>query len=237
MKKILFVLFSLSLVSVLLLNIVSAKGEQENDLFKMASILKDEDILINQWSLQAREKVESGYRDHYADLMKQFPELEWKISQDEDKWEATAIFSKEKEVNETIRILSTGTETYIIYEVKGTGWGNHSKEYIQETVSKTINDIFHQNVTIFSCIMGEFDDKMNEALPVYANALLTAFQAEEVEKLEENSFISTSAYTPMFNESIEGTSGAMNLQVGIREEGLGGKTTVVVGTPIITIEY
>ena len=29
----------------------------------------------------------------------------------------------------------------------------------------------------------------------------------------------------------------MNLQIGIRSEGLGAKTTIVVGTPIITIEY
>ena len=63
------------------------------------------------------------------------------------------------------------------------------------------------------------------------------FKRKELEKLEETSFISASAYTPLFQESIEGTSGAMNLQVGIREEGLGGKTTLVVGTPIITIEY
>ena len=29
----------------------------------------------------------------------------------------------------------------------------------------------------------------------------------------------------------------MNLQLGVRKQGLGAKTTIVVGTPIITIEY
>ena len=29
----------------------------------------------------------------------------------------------------------------------------------------------------------------------------------------------------------------MNLQLGLRKQGMGGKTTLVVGTPIITIEY
>jgi hypothetical protein len=41
----------------------------------------------------------------------------------------------------------------------------------------------------------------------------------------------------LFTGSIENQRDNMNLQIGIRSERLGGKTTIVVGTPIITIEY
>jgi hypothetical protein len=78
---------------------------------------------------------------------------------------------------------------------------------------------------------------MNEALPYYVSNLLDAFNAKEIEALKEESFISTSAYTPMFAERIETNKEAMNLQLAIRTEGLGGKTNIIVGTPIITIEY
>ena len=49
--------------------------------------------------------------------------------------------------------------------------------------------------------------------------------------------MSVSAYSPLFSDSIENKKDNMNLQIGIRSEGMGGKTAIVVGTPIITIEY
>ena len=234
MKKILYLLLSLSIVSLLLLNMVSAKADSEHDLFKMADILKDENILIKEWSIHARQKVKS---DKTVDLLEQYPDLDWKISRADNHLEKTAIISEKKGVKETLRILSAATETYIIYEVNGTGWGEDSRDFLEENITERISSIFHRSATIFSCITGEIDDKMYRTLPLRAKAILKAFQANELEKIEENSFVSATAYSPLFKESIVGSSGAMNLQVGIREEGLGGKTTIVVGTPIITIEY
>ena len=104
-------------------------------------------------------------------------------------------------------------------------------------INKKISDIFRGKPTIFSCIKGEFSDKMNETLPYKVNHLLNAFQAKKVEALEEDDFISTSAYTPLFEERIDNSEKEMNVQIGLRTQDMGGKTTFVVGTPIITIEY
>jgi hypothetical protein len=41
----------------------------------------------------------------------------------------------------------------------------------------------------------------------------------------------------MFANSIDGKNGSFNLQVAVRSEGLGAKKTIVIGTPIITVEY
>jgi hypothetical protein len=84
---------------------------------------------------------------------------------------------------------------------------------------------------------GTVGDKMNEALPKTANHLLSVFNATEIEALKEETFMSVSAKSPLFTGSIENQRDNMNLQIGIRSEGLGAKTTIVVGTPIITIEY
>jgi hypothetical protein len=84
---------------------------------------------------------------------------------------------------------------------------------------------------------GTVGDKMDTALPKTANHLLSVFKAKEIEALKEETFMSVSANSPMFKGSIDDQRDNMNLQIGIRSEGLGGKTTIVVGTPIITIEY
>ncbi|HVH96580.1 MAG TPA: YwmB family TATA-box binding protein, partial [Bacillus sp. (in: firmicutes)] len=47
----------------------------------------------------------------------------------------------------------------------------------------------------------------------------------------------TTAYSPLFGETIQTMTDEINLQLGVRKQGLGGKTTIVVGTPIITVEY
>jgi hypothetical protein len=236
-KKFLYGLFSLTALSFIIFNIASAKGQHETDIEKMASILQRENIFISQWSLYAREKLETTGEEQKRSLTAQFPDLSWNISQDEEKWEATALFAKRGDVQESIRILSSGKESYLVYEVKGTGWNEVTEKFLQGTVQQTISYIFHENVTIFSCLMGEFGGKLYESLDTNVNELLKAFGAREIEKLEESSFVSATAYTPLFSGSIKGRSEAMNLQVGLREEGLGGKTTLVVGTPIITIEY
>jgi hypothetical protein len=75
---------------------------------------------------------------------------------------------------------------------------------------------------------------MDKAVPTIASDLMEIFDAKEIEALKEDNFMSVSANSPVFSDSI---ARGMNLQIGIRSEGLGAKTTIVVGTPIITIEY
>ena len=78
---------------------------------------------------------------------------------------------------------------------------------------------------------------MSKSVSEHVNHLLQAFQAQEIESLQEDSFISTTAYSPLFGETIQTMTDEMNLQLGVRKQGLGAKTTIVVGTPIITVEY
>ncbi len=150
-------------------------------------------------------------------------------------------FTPKKDVKESIQILSTVTDhqvqTYIVYEVTGIGWDEETRDYIEGSITERINDIFHGNSTIFSCVYGIFGDKMDKSVSRHVNELLKTFQAEEIESLEEDSFISTTAYSPLFGEGIQTMTDEMNLQLGVRKQGLGAKTTFVVGTPIITVEY
>ena len=83
MKKNLYVLLILSMVGFILLNIASAKDEP--DLFKMASILEDENMIIHKWSLNAREILETVQTKQEAEnkvnqLKKQFPNWDWSLS-------------------------------------------------------------------------------------------------------------------------------------------------------------
>ncbi|WP_338450195.1 YwmB family TATA-box binding protein [Niallia oryzisoli] len=242
MKKIIYVLVTLSAVGMIVFNMANAKGNGELDLFKMASVLEGENITINNWSLQARQNLANVQAQKKMDeLSKEYPDMKWEISEEDEKWEAKAVMTVDNGLKETLRILSTGEgdhmQSYLIYEVTGEGWQKETKDFLKGAVVEKISDIFHEKAIIFSCIYSEFGDKMNKSLPSHVNDLLQAFDAKEIETLEEDSFISTTAYSKVFSESIKGHSDEMNLQLGVRNQGLGGKTTLVVGTPIITVEY
>jgi len=236
MKKVMMVLLCLTAVGFIFFNIANAKSE--NDLFKMAAILQKENIDIDKWSLHAREEVKTGQTEaRLSQLMKQHPNWNWNITENQEKWEATGVSTLEHGMKERISIVSSDGFSFLIYEVNGNGWNAEIKDLVKNSIIPKIDDIFQENTIIFSCIYSELDGKMYKSVSAYVTKLLQSFQAEEVETLKENNFVSTSAYSPLFSESIKGQTEEMNLQLGLRNQGLGGKTTLVVGTPIITIEY
>ncbi|MGP7817054.1 YwmB family TATA-box binding protein [Niallia sp. 01092] len=248
MNKIFYITFTIFMgFAVWILGYNTINAHTQLDLFTINEILKNENgIQINEWSLNAREKLENvtTIQDakNYQELMKEkFPTAKWQETKNRQSWQMKALLRSNKNMEESIIIttsLTTKTsQSYIIYEAKGKELKDETNKKLQQQIEENISAIFRGEPTIFSCIKGEFNDKINESLPYYVNHLLSVFQAKQIEALKENEFISTSAYTPIFEETVHNSKEAMNLQLGIRTQGMGGKTTIVVGTPIITIEY
>ncbi|MCM3574481.1 YwmB family TATA-box binding protein [Mesobacillus subterraneus] len=239
MKKIPFILSIFGIIGFIVLQAgnKTTVADANHEIKTLASVLQDENILITGWSVYARETLEEENVDRLVrDLKTQLPNWTWEGS----NGEITAI-SKSAELQEKIKIVSTDTNgpihTYVMYEVRGRYWNKNTETFLNKNLPGRIFDIFRGNATTFSCIEGEFNDKIKSALPVYKSKLLKAFKAEEVEGLEEETFISTSAVSPLFDKSLSNEH-EMNMQLGLRKtERLGAKTTLVVGTPIITIEY
>lgn len=247
MKKFIAILTAISMIGVSFFYAGGklAVANDKQDLLTIVTVLKGENININEWSLQAREKMETNrledVQNYVQHLQNILPDWNWSISSDDEKWQANASFESIQDIEESIQIISTlnihNPQTYIIYEAKGKNFTGETEHFIKEDITGTLSDIFRGNTTIFSCIKGEFNDKMNTYLPNTVNRLLDVFQAKEVESTKEDLFISTSAYSPLLADGITTNNHEMNLQLGIRTDGLGANTTLVVGTPIITIEY
>jgi hypothetical protein len=236
MKKLMMVIFSLTMVGFILLNMASAKSQ--TDLFILADLLTEEQINIDKWSFHARESLDTSNREEsLKTLMDQFPQWNWKTQGNSEKWKATGVFTTEMGISETISILSSEGHSYLIYEVQGSGWTEKTKDSLRKQIYPKIDAIFHGKATVFSCVYSELDGNMYESVSNDVTKFLQTFQAEEIETLREDNFVSTTAYSPLFSESINGETEKFNFQIGLRKQGLGEKTTLVVGTPILTIEY
>ncbi|MBA4536657.1 YwmB family TATA-box binding protein [Bacillus aquiflavi] len=241
-------LISIILFSFFFLENTATIANNKMDLAILAETLQDEDVVIKEWSLHARKitpemNSKEEINQFFKQLKKQFPEWDWTTKKSERHYEIKGelLNLSSQPYNETIHLRSSANknkfETYITYEIKGYKWSKEAELFVSKIAKKKIDDIFRGNVTIFSCIKGEFSDRIEKALSRKANKFLTILDGEEIEALSEDSFVSVSAYTPLLGEVISNETNKMNLQLALRTEGLGARTTIVVGTPIITVEY
>ena len=217
------------------------------DLIKIGSVFKTENIMPSEWSLYAREhlvdlKSEKDVQVYAKELQRKFPEWNWSTTNTSEKWEVTAVSPASNHHHETLQIMATHTKqpvnAYIVYRVSGNVWNKETESFFTTDQFKSrLSGVFRGKPTIFSCMKGSVSDKIDKALPTTVNHLLSVTNAKKIEALKEETFMSVTAFSPMFSESLESGKKDMNLQIGVRSEGLGAKTTIVIGTPIITIEY
>lgn len=231
---------TLSIIFSLVANHIGA-AEQESKLLQIAERMENQNIEINEWSMYSKKVVNNKTVSEVKQIASQYRHYNWTFKQENEVFKAIGVFdNKEKRVTEKLQILTTLTnhhsQAYILYEVKGVGaqtnW-NNMNEYFKQNAF----DIFREDPTIFACMIGSFNDKMEGVLNQKSTLLLKEFQAKPIEQLQEQDFLSVSAKTPIWEDYIPTSEDEMNIQIALRSDGMGAKTTVVIGTPIITSEY
>ncbi|HEX7065718.1 MAG TPA: YwmB family TATA-box binding protein [Bacillales bacterium] len=217
-------------------------------LLKIIHVMENRDIAIDHWGLYTKKiggllDSPKGYERFVEGFQKDLPAFHWtKITKDyEGNLKITGVHTDNRTtVNERITILAYPQNnkwgTYIIYEVGSDHWNLDNWQRFSSVFFERIDNFFKENPTIFTCVNGKVNAKMNLVLQKRAQKLLKAFSAVPVEKLKEKTFISVSAYTDQWKQSIQTRNHRMNLQVALRTEG-GSAATVTIGTPIITTEY
>ncbi len=240
----------LSILAIMIL--YSAIGEVTNattvdeptaELYQLANTLEDQNVELDGWRLYTRSQLNSSenFNDTNLEVRKiieKTPSFHWNTSSD------TNVYTGKLEhtfMTETITVIITPHKheymTYLIYEVNGDASPMLSSEMINEEVKNRLSDLFRKDTKIFTGVTGIIHDKLNFGLSVKAEELLKKFSATKVEELNEETFISLSAYTELWDTYIITNQKKMNLQVALRNTGMGGETTITIGTPIITVEY
>jgi hypothetical protein len=247
MKKNTFSIALIIIISAIVLIVSgknSASADSVLDINKMVKVAKEFHGNITGWSLYARESFDcssqSDWSKKVTSLKRKFPNMNWQVASDARSKSVTGEVIHKNNV-ETIKIVSTLTNeqpiSYLLYEVSGDLWNDQTAVEMNRKFNDKLAVLFNKKPLIFSCIKGEFNDKMDNVLLPKANSILRSLKAVKKEDLEEEDFVSISAYSPLFSEKLPTKSSSMNVQIGLRKTGLGAKTTFVIGTPIITIEY
>lgn len=239
-KGIGIMVLTLSIIFSLVANHIVAL-ENQPKLSTIAERMENENVEISKWSLYSKKFVENKSIQELKRMTKEYRQYTWTYKHEDDVFKAIGVYeNKEKNITEKLQFLATLTndqeQSYILYEVVGVGtnrdWNDMDKFFTQRSF-----DIFHENPTIYACIEGIVGDKMEEVLNETMVELLTEFNAKPIEELTEQDFLSVSAKTSLWEDYIPTKEDKMNIQIALRSDGMGDKTTVVIGTPIITSEY
>ncbi|MRX74135.1 hypothetical protein GJU40_18600 [Bacillus lacus] len=242
LNVIIAVILILSLTIVL--NSIGA-AKLETPLERMASAADKHSISIREWSLYAKKNI-ALKGEKPDEFVKRFTaehrQYQWDFQEDNNVLKATGTLRIDS-LNVSTQLVVTATtlknnqsQSYLLYEMKGNGL-HTDWEKTTDVFTKKSFDIFHEKVTIFSCIIGNIDDMMKGVLQETLSTLLMEFNAVPVEQLKEQNFVSVSGYTKEWAQLIPAKKGSMNIQIAVRSGEVGKQPTVVIGTPIITTEY
>lgn len=196
----------------------------------MLGVFDAHHIYLKRWNVYAKEQVLTNDPHNWIQqYVRTWSSFRWTVEPHKmiGKRETSAYV-------ETIQLITVAHHpaVLVLYEATGSTWNKQ----LGRTLIRQTTKLF-EKPTFFTCITGEFDDKMEGVLFDKAVRLLASFQAQPIESLREETFVSVSAYTEQWKTSLSVGQQQMNLQLALRQDGLGARTTVVIGTPIITAEY
>jgi len=242
MKKTMYLLL-VSLMVLSLGNSTIVAKESASDFETIFAVLNQhKDLSVQEWSVVAREAKDAVITEEKLTLevdrlKEKFPNFKWNTIKEANM---TVIMGEKHHSAfvETVTFATTLTsnkESYITYEVKGTDVSEDTKQQLLERVNSIRKSVFGQYTIFFTCIKGVISGNIDEVLTSKSEELLNDFKALEVESLKEDQFLSITAKSLLFEHSF--ISDQYNLQLAMRIDGMGQKTSFVIGTPIITFEY
>ena len=160
----------------------------------------------------------------------------------EEKWneDENQIYTQGKSNNSSISIVAikkNKTESYLMVDI------------LDNKVYKNIVDIYailennlnkySQEVEIYTCIAGEYGKKLQiDKYDDILNKILYNMNAEVIDKVQEENFLSITAYSKVLKENyLECFGNKINLNIGIRYSEDDEKTLIYIATPIIKLDY
>ena len=128
-------------------------------------------------------------------------------------------------------------ESYIIVDINENKVyknivGNYAK------LQKSLEE-YSDKVDIYTCLIGEYDKKisLNKSNNIVTN-ILNNLNAKEIERIEDDNFISVTSYSKELNgTNIEYLGKKVNLNIGMRYSEYDQKTLIYIATPLIRLDY
>ncbi|MFX3617557.1 MAG: YwmB family TATA-box binding protein [Sporolactobacillus sp.] len=212
--------------------------------FSQAAVQNQAKVL--GWSVYARKENSTQiskrlWTEMVANEKKKYADYAWRPLKGQENalgWQGTKRLSTGVKVKLMVFAYPSSEnqfQTATSYEADGKSFKQSLWSGQKKLIRQNLDEIFQGQEQIFSCVKALDGVKMKSGLIEQGERYLKLFSAAPIERLNEKTFVSISAYTKTWNDDIISGKRKMNLQVALRRDD--GRTVVTMGTPIITQEY
>lgn len=228
----------------------SDKEENQSELYPLIqtiAILNETDAQLDHWNVIVKSERHLLTTDEYASINEHIEsvldDFTWQdpIQQNAQIVRRATKRTPTYQLEETVTIMThlqnNQYDTRLSYEITSPHWQEDTKNDIISHILTRTSELFHEKPRFFTCVTGKFSDTMKIVLRDEAMNIMQLFNANFVESLEEESFVSLSAYTDQWDARISTKDQSMNLQIALRNERTNEPTHVLIGTPILITEY
>ena len=164
-------------------------------------------------------------------------DIKWERKWNNNQKQVYAQIKTDEKNISIIGIKKSNNESYIIVDILD---NKVYKDIVDiYTILRNTLDKYSSDLDINTCISGEYTKKLqNEKYNDILENILYNMNAKEIDRVEEDNFISITAYSKILNENyLEYLGNKINLNIGIRYSENDEKTLIYIATPIIKLDY
>lgn len=215
-----------------------AVGKEERIIYIINSLEKLE-ASIQEWSIYYKNDIQDinsldDLRTIESDIKNKYQNFKWSrevVNEHHIKMTGIKINDESKE-QLSVTAIKEGDKYKVSQTFNYTGFIWSIKSYL-----KILKDVKNPD-NMFFTVKGIIDLPRGSNLSSEAQMILKEMSASPIESLEELEFVSISAYKDQWGSHLLTRNNKnMNLQIGLRRNGEEGLTQIIVGSPIIIVEY
>ncbi|WP_404359677.1 YwmB family TATA-box binding protein (plasmid) [Cytobacillus firmus] len=236
MKK---VIFSISIALSIMFFYGQVGQSKEDNLLSIVNSLDDMNAKISEWSLYYKYDVNysdslNTFREHEANLKSKYPNFQWEENRIRDHHiiitgKLNGNIAREQIV---LTALKEGNKYKLLQTYSFT-----SEIWSQDEYERLTN-ILENKHNLYFTVKSKLKPDQHQKLSDKANNILEKLSAQPVEQLVEENFVSVSAYKNSWENFLPTRNNEkMNLQLGLRNNQEDKLISIIIGSPIITIEY
>lgn len=223
-----------------------AESNSSNNYYKLVQTFNETQSNFKFYNIKANTTIEYNIskekiRDICLDMINNFGVEESDVKWNE-KWNVNEkqIYCQVKNNNMSISIVGvkkSEDEAYIIVDILDNKVYKNIVD-IYKVIQNSLNKYSNQ-VDIYTCIAGEYTKKLqNNKYDDILQKILYNMNAEEIDRVQEENFLSVTAYSKLLNENyLEYLGDKINLNIGMRYSEDDEKTLIYIATPIMKLDY
>ncbi|MBM7663171.1 lipopolysaccharide export LptBFGC system permease protein LptF [Bacillus mesophilus] len=218
----------------------------QNQMVEIVEMAEGQGITINSWKIYMQEAVLYASTDKEAkqkvnELKTYAQDFEFYIDKQEhheDHYQLMGEKTGDVDAINEVAIITVYEDDHnkrisLSFEITGNEWSSDTWNYLKRTYKEQV-----KNPNVYYSVYGS--KAINNSLNISDEAghILDYLEAEPIEGMTEEDFISISAYKEDWEMEIK-TNGnkAFNVQIGLRANPETNQFDIAIGTPIITSGY